>query len=145
MIILISGIQHSNYVVASSGSKGGSLSVSINTDDLSDEFDPNKSGAKGDIDTSKITNLIVSVVKQVSGVIQLVGGIIMAVSLALFGLYRVFGSNTDLIKDIGIKGLNATPNNTRALLDVGRSIVIGSVLLFSSATIVNFIFNIFFN
>ena len=111
------------------------------------EFNPNQSGStdkeKKEINdmTDPIVNVITPVVQEVLGLIRLFSGLIMVICLAIFGLYRVLSANPELTRDLGLTSI--APKNVKILMDAGRAIIIGSILVFSSSSIVGLAMNIF--
>ena len=131
------------------GGEAGDKKVTIDTDITSDkfldEYNPNnrskETGAVGKL-SSPIIKFIVTIVNKLVGVIQLIGGLLSIVSVAIFGFALVVSGNGDLAADLNLN-IAGKPRGKKELLDFGRSMLIGSVLLFSSATLVRFVFNIF--
>lgn len=112
---------------------------------FTDEFNPNKQTSKEEETLTKpITKSITTIVNKVLGIIQIIGGILTLISVAVFGFNRLISSDKALAADLGLKPAHGQSPDTRvALLTYGRSMVIGSIFLFSSVTIVRFVFNIF--
>lgn len=121
----------------------------IDTDITSDKFqtdlDPTKNMSEDVENMSKpFTSLIIKMTNKIMGIIQVIGGLLAIVSIGIFGFYMVATSHGPLARDLGIGNkAQSNPNAKIAVLDLGRNMLIGSVLLFSSATIVKFVFKIF--
>lgn len=99
--------------------------------------------------STPFVNLIHNVVNPILGVVQVIGGILTVVSIALFGLGMLLSGNEHLAGDLGLRmmgdhgGHGGGPDAKVELLNFGRALLIGAVLLFCSATIVKFVFYIF--
>lgn len=125
------------------------IDTSITSDsNFANEFNPQNveldDGSVTSTIAKPVTNAVVSVVNIALGVIQTLGGLLMIVSIAIFGFYMVAMSHGPLAADLGIGGKRGNMGDSKvALLNFGRSLLIGSVLLFLSSTIVRFVFNIF--
>lgn len=142
--IIVIGTPHSSLADNSksdnSSSKGTTIDTDITTDNFT-EFNPNKSNGKINQMTDPFVNVITPVVQKVLGLLKLFSGFIMVISLALFGLYRVLAANPELTRDLGITSI--VPKNTKILMDAGRAVIIGSILVFSSSSVVELVMNIF--
>lgn len=115
------------------------IDTSITSDQFVSDLDPNKlSGVPKSMSTTAI-NFLQKIINQVLGIIQAIGGFIMIVSLGIYGYGLLLSGNNDLAKDLGIKN----SHNVADIKNFGRSILIGSVLLFFSTIIVKFVFKIF--
>ena len=119
------------------------IDTDITSDNFLNEFDPNKkaSGAVNNLSSSFI-DLIVTVVNKILGIIQQLGGLLSIVSVAIFGFALVISGNEKLAGDLNLN-IAGKPRGKKELMDFSRSMLIGSVLLFSSATLVRFVFKIF--
>lgn len=129
--------------------KGDEIDTGITSDsNFANEFNPQKIDIDGKSAVGKMskpfTNAITGIVNPILGVIQTIGGLLMIVSIAVFGFYMVVMSHGPLAQDLGIGGPRGNgPEAKINLLNFGRSLLIGSVLLFTSATLVRFVFNLF--
>lgn len=114
----------------------------IDTDIMGDTFlnDFNPNGTEVNKVASPFISVILQIANPVLGIIQVIGGFLMVVSIAMFGFNLIVSSNGALARDLKIGGNN--PEKTKDLLDYGRSLLIGSVLLFTGATLVKLIFNV---
>lgn len=121
------------------------IDTSIKSDsNFANEFNPQNIDDDSSNLSQPFTNAIVKIVNAILAVIQTIGGLLMIVSVAIFGFYMVVMSHGPLAQDLGIGGKQGnSPDAKVGLLNFGRSLLIGSVLLFSSATLVRFVFNIF--
>ena len=126
---------------------------SIDTDILSinftDQFDPKQSG--GEKLSRPFTALIVLIVNRILGILQVIGAIILVISLALYGFKGILGSGDGIAKELGLfigKSTNEYGNEVsgvqsidkKSLSNTIRKMSIGSVILFGSATIVKIVF-----
>jgi hypothetical protein len=118
------------------------LDTDITSDDFVNQFDPTKEsqGTASNL-ASPVTNTIVAVVNPILGVIQVIGAILMVVSIALYGFNILLSSDEGLGKDLGVG--RPTPNMKKDLYSAWRGLMIGSVLLFFSATFVKIMFKVF--
>lgn len=115
------------------------IDTSITSDQFVSDLDPNKVSDEPKSMSTTVINFLQKIIKPVLGIIQAIGGFIMIVSLGIYGYGLLLSGNNDLAKELGIKN----PHNVVGIKDFGRSILIGSVLLFFSTIIVKFVFQIF--
>lgn len=129
-------------VIATPYSNFAAIDTDITSENFIKSMNPNKkpSDAVNAI-SEPITNSIVTITNGVLGVIQVIGALLTVVSIAIYGFHVLLSANGSLARDLGFRGTN--PNNSRRWMEFGRHLLIGSVLMFSSATLVRFIFNIF--
>ena len=93
--------------------------------------------------STPFVNTITNIVYPVLGIVQAIGGILTIVSIAILGFGMILSGNEGLAKDLGMNfGGVSGPEAKRKLLDFGRSLMIGSILMFSSATLVQFVFRV---
>ena len=120
------------------------IDTSIKTNSgFADEFNPQNGDAEDEL-TKPFTGAIVDITNIALKVIQTIGGLLMIVSIAIYGFYMVTMSHGPLAQDLGIGGKRGNMADAKiGLINFGRGLLIGSVLLFSSATLVRFVFNIF--
>ena len=115
------------------------IDTSITSNQFVSDLDPNKVSDEPKSMSTTVINFLQEIIKQVLGIIQAIGGFIMIVSLGIYGYGLLLSGNNGLAKDLGIKN----PHNVAGIKNFGRSILIGSVLLFFSTMIVKFVFQIF--
>ncbi len=115
------------------------IDTSITSDQFVSDLDPNKVSDEPKSMSTTVINFLQKIIKPVLGIIQAIGGFIMIVSLGIYGYGLLLSGNNGLAKDLGIKN----PHNVAGIKNFGRSILIGSVLLFFSTMIVKFVFQIF--
>ena len=115
------------------------IDTSITSDQFVSDLDPNKVSGEPKSMSTTVINFLQKIIKPVLGIIQAIGGFIMIVSLGIYGYGLLLSGNNGLAKDLGIKN----PHNVAGIKNFGRSILIGSVLLFFSTMIVKFVFQIF--
>lgn len=140
LVFIISLIFNTHYSCFASN-KDAEIDTSIMNDSFIKDLNPNGvSGAAEKISTPFV-KIIHEVVSSVLGFVQLIGGILMVVSIAMFGLGLLLSGNQGLAGELGLR--SGDPEARVELLNFGRRLLIGSVLLFSSSTLVKFVFNIF--
>lgn len=140
----------------SAGSKGQSNTVLVDTDilreDFANEFDPNSKTGGYNI-SQPVIKVIIPVVSRVLSILQIIGAIVLVLSLALAGFNGVLGAGDGFSEDLNlnvstsvneygneVSGVqNLTPG---ALSKIIRRALIGSIILESSLTIVKIVFNI---
>ncbi len=103
--------------------------------------------------STPFVSFIHQIVNPILGVVQIIGGVLTVISIAIFGFNMLLGGNSELANDIALGhgigmhgekgGPKEGPGAKKEMLDFGRSLLIGAVLLFCSATIVKFVFSIF--
>ena len=101
--------------------------------------------------STPFVSFIHQIVNPILGVVQIIGGVLTVISIAIFGFNMLLGGNSELANDIALglgmhgekEGQKEGPDAKKEMLDFGRSLLIGAVLLFCSATIVKFVFSIF--
>ncbi len=122
------------------------IETDITSDKFIDDFDPEKM-TTGDASyklSTPFISTITNIVNPVLGIVQVIGGILMIVSIAIFGFGMILSGNEGLARDLAMNfGGVSGPEAKRKLLDFGRSLLVGSVLLFGSATLVQFVFKVF--
>lgn len=112
------------------------------TDAITNDFNPANDSNPNNY-TDPIVNSIVAIVNRILWILQAFGGFVMVISLALFGYGLVLSGNKGLSKDLGTGKMAGDVNTKYKLLDYGRGLLIGSVLLFSATTLVRLMFNVF--
>lgn len=121
------------------------LETDITSDKFLNDFDPEKmtTGDNSYKLSTPFVNTITNIVNPVLGIVQAIGGILTIISIAIFGFGMILSGNEGLAKDLGMNfGGVSGPEAKRKLLDFGRSLMIGSILMFSSATLVQFVFRV---
>ena len=128
--------------------------LDITSDEFVDQFNPKNVG--GETISDPAINVMIPVINRILGIIQILGAIILVVSIALAGINGVLSSEDSLAEDLGIslgKNINEYGNqldgvkqlNKSALSKIIRRGILGSAILFFSSTIVKIVFNIIFN
>ncbi len=115
------------------------LDTDITSNNIVKQFNPN--GEDGDIQgwASPITNFLVkNISNKVLTIIQVIGGILTILAVALYGFISIVGVDQRLSNDLFGATLpgRESPNFRMNLQDVLRRVIIGSILLFASGTIV---------
>ena len=113
------------------------IDTSITSDTFVNNMNPNKTGGKANKIIQPVTKLMKTVINNILQILQIIGGFLMVVSFAIMGFGLIASGNGPLSRDLGIKN---TPNTRETLMNYGRNILIGSVLLFASSTIVLFVY-----
>ena len=133
LFILVIGTPNSNYAKK--------INTDITSNSFKEQFDPLDENPSTTTETiaNPLMNSIVEIVNSILGVIQVIGGVLTIISIAFIGFSKVISIDSGLAKDLG---LNA-PNARKSLLDHGRLIIVGSILLFFSATFVRLVFALF--
>lgn len=141
IILIFSILININYscFAATKSTSGGTIDTLITSDNFVKDLDPNNSPANDGV-SSKLVSFIQSVINPVMGIVQMIGGIVMVISIAIYGISLLVAGNKELAKDLPIM---ANPGNIEAIKDFGRSLLIGSALLFFSSLIVQFVFRVF--
>ena len=119
------------------------IDTKITSDKFLEQYDPHKS-VTGKVEkiTSPVTTFITTIVNKILGILQQIGGLLSIVSVAMFGFALIVSGNGRLAGDLNLN-IGGKPQGKKELLDFSRSFLIGSVLLFSSATLVRVVFSIF--
>lgn len=148
LFILIIGTPYSNAKKEDTTS----IHLDITSNEFVDEFNPNKdknTDKQVDAIATPISESIIKIANIVLGVVQLLGGILAVISIAIYGFGMVISTHGPLAHDLGFGGgpgifggFMKTPDAKMSLLNFGRSLLIGSVLLFCSVTLVKFVLNV---
>lgn len=97
--------------------------------------------------SNPFVKFIHDVVNPILGFVQIIGGLLTVVSIALFGLGMLLTGNEHLSGELGLRMMGGPhgggPEAKLELLNFGRRLLIGAVLLFCSASIVKFVFYVF--
>ena len=143
-ILIISSL--SNISLAESKT----IETDILNPNFTNEFDPSKDADEGL--TGPFTKIIVSVASRILTILQIIGGIIFVISLAMAGLNGIFSAHSGIAADLNLNVGKTTNDynkeimgslNKEALSKIIRRSAIGSIFLFSSTTIVKIVFNLF--
>ena len=123
------------------------ISTDITSNDFVEQFDPNQPNQSKTV--TAIQNPIISTIIQIANpilsIIQIIGALLSVVSVAFFGFSLIVSVNPELMSDIGVDfGMgDKSPDAKKKMLNFGRHMLIGSVLLFSSVSVVKIVFKIF--
>lgn len=151
------------HLASSSSSKSSSGSgtkksntVLVDTDilreDFANEFDPNSKTGGYNI-SNPVIKVIIPVVAKILNILQVIGAIVLVISLAIAGFNGVLGAGDGFSEDLGLnvgKSVNdygievsGVQNLTKGSLSkIIRRALIGSLILESSLTIVRIVFAI---
>lgn len=86
------------------------------------------------------TDLIVFIINNVLGIIQILAGLLMVLCIAFTGFNLLLTSNNVLAHEIGLNPGNV--NTLKRLQDFNRHLLTGTVFVFCSTTIVRTVFNV---
>ena len=143
-ILIISSL--SNISLAESKT----IETDILNPNFTNEFDPSKDADEGL--TGPFTKIIVKVANRILTILQILGGIIFVISLAMAGLNGIFSAHSGIADDLNLNVGKTTNDynkeimgslNKGALSRIIRRSAIGSIFLFSSTTIVKIVFHLF--
>ncbi|HCC04511.1 MAG TPA: hypothetical protein DEP51_06670 [Clostridiales bacterium] len=141
---------------SASGSSGSTNTVKINTnvlrEDLGEEFDPNSEIGGYNV-SQPIIKVIIPVVSRALSILQIIGAIVLVISLAIAGFNGVLGAGDGFAEDLGLNvstSVNEYGNKVEgvqnltqgSLSKIIRRALIGSLILESSLTIVRIVFAI---
>ena len=126
-----------------------SIDTDILSNNFTDQFDPKQSG--GETLSRPFTALIVLIVNRILGILQVIGAIILVISLALYGFKGILGSGDGIAKELGLfigKSTNEYGNEVsgvqsidkKSLSNTFRKITLCLFILFGSDTIVKIVF-----
>ena len=115
------------------------LNTDITSDNVIDQFNP--SGELNDTQSwaDPITNFIAgNIANRILSIIQVIGGILTIISLALYGLFSIIKIDPKLAEDLFGGRLigRESPQFKIDLQDFLRRVIIGSILLFAGGTVV---------
>lgn len=152
-----SGSKSSSSSKSSSGSgtkKSNTVIVDTNIlrEDFANEFDPNNEDGGYDI-SNPFIKVIIPVVAKILNILQVIGAIVLVISLAIAGFNGILGAGDGFSEDLGLnvgKSVNdyglevsGVQNLTKGSLSkIIRRALIGSLILELSLTIVRIVFAI---
>ena len=142
LIFAISIIFNLNY-----SCMANDIDTSITSDNFITSLNPEGMSGTAENLSTPIVGFIQRIVNPILGFAQIIGGFLTIISVAIFGFGLFLNGNDKLAMDLGFGIVKrhkvGGPEAKMELLDFGRGILIGSVLLFSGATIVKIIFAVF--
>ena len=162
-LIYISSFINCTYAAGTSTSTSTSTSSSdsdfpkpeldITSDNFQDQFNPANVGGEGF--SEPVLNVMIPVIKKILTIIQILGAIILVLSLALAGINGILASEDGLAEDLGLSlgknynqwgiGVDGVKKlNKSALSKIIRRGSLGSAILFFSSTIVKIVFRMVF-
>lgn len=134
LLIILINAPHSNLAAST-------LNTNITGESFYKTFNPNKKqSATEKMWSEPFINLITTIVNPILGIIQIIGGIIMVLSIAFYGFQNILSADIGLSSDFG---MNVRPRNRARYLATIRLLMIGSIILFMSTTIVKIVFKFF--
>ena len=115
------------------------LNTDITSNSVIDQFNP--SGELNDTQSwaDPITNFIAgNIANRILSIIQVIGGVLTIISIALYGLFSIIKIDSKLAEDLFGGRLigRESPQFKIDLQDFLRRVIIGSILLFFGGTIV---------
>lgn len=148
LILLFNLIICSHYSsFAEKKEKKATIDTSITSNKFLKDLNPDGLTDTAEKLSSPFVKFIQEVVNPILGFVQVIGGFLTIVSIALFGLGMLLTGNEHLSRELGLRMTGGPrgggPETKLELLNFGRSLLIGAVLLFCSATIVKFVFYVF--
>lgn len=125
-------------------SKKIKLNLDITDDEFLDQYQVNNDD--GITFSQPFTNIIVKVVNNLLAILQILGAIVLVLSLALAGFNGILGSNENFADDLGLslgdKADGVQQLTKENLSIIIRRVIIGSFILFMSASIVKIVFKL---
>ena len=121
-------------------SNAADINLNITSDEFIEEFNPNSEMSdEVNVIAKPIATSMMEIVRIALGVIQVIGGILAVISITIFGLNMILATHKPLANDLGF---GRTPDDLKALVDFGRTTLIGATLLLAGGTIVKLILNV---
>lgn len=149
LVLIFSFLISSQYsIFATDKDEEATIDTSITGDSFTKALNPDGISGTAEQLSNPFVKFIHQVVNPILGFIQIIGGILTVVSIALFGFGMLLTGNEHLSGELGLRmmgGLHGGggPEAKLELLNFGRRLLIGAVLLFCSASIVKFVFYVF--
>ena len=115
------------------------LDTSITGSGFTSAMDPSRGGGASGTIEKPLIDTIIAVINPLLRVAQIIGGLLMIVSIAMYGINMLLATETffgDIIK------VRPNAQNMVELKKIGKFLLIGSILLFSSTSIVRIVFRI---
>lgn len=142
-ILIFSFFINSQYPILAADK---TIDTSITSEGFIKSLNPNGLSGEAEEWSNPFVKFIHSVVNPILGFVQVIGGILTVISIALFGLGMLLSGNEHLAGELGLKiggAHGGGPEAKLELLNFGRRLLIGAVLLLFSASIVKFVFYVF--
>ena len=115
------------------------IDTSITSDNFANQFNPSNKvqGVSASI-ANPIVNFMINIANPILGVVQVIGGILTIVSIAVYGFKSIVSTDSDIAHDLFGKAMPAkdSPEYKISTIRFLKGLLIGSFLLFTSATIV---------
>ena len=135
LVLIFSFLISSQYsIFATDKDEEATIDTSITGDGFTKALNPDGISGTAEQLSNPFVKFIHEVVNPILGFIQIIGGILTVVSIALFGFGMLLTGNEHLSGELGLRMMGG-PH--------GRRLLIGAVLLFCSASIVKFVFYVF--
>ena len=149
LVLIFSFFISSQYsIFATDKDEEATIDTSITGDSFTKALNPDGISGTAEQLSNPFVKFIHQVVNPILGFIQIIGGILTVVSIALFGFGMLLTGNEHLSGELGLRMMGGPhggggPEAKLELLNFGRRLLIGAVLLFCSASIVKFVFYVF--
>lgn len=149
LVLIFSFLISSQYsIFATDKDEEATIDTSITGDSFTKALNPDGISGTAEQLSNPFVKFIHQVVNPILGFIQIIGGILTVVSIALFGFGMLLTGNEHLSGELGLRMMGGPhggggPEAKLELLNFGRRLLIGAVLLFCSASIVKFVFYVF--
>ena len=149
LVLIFSFFISSQYsIFATDKDEEATIDTSITGDSFTKALNPDGISGTAEQLSNPFVKFIHQVVNPILGFIQIIGGILTVVSIALFGFGMLLTGNEHLSGELGLRMMGGPhggggPEAKLELLNFGRRLLIGAVLLFCSASIVIFVFYVF--
>lgn len=148
LVLIFSFLISSQYsIFATDKDEEATIDTSITGDSFTKALNPDGISGTAEQLSNPFVKFIHEVVNPILGFIQIIGGILTVVSIALFGFGMLLTGNEHLSGELGLRMMGGPhgggPEAKLELLNFGRRLLIGAVLLFCSASIVKFVFYVF--
>ncbi len=141
LIIIILFLMTSIHVVYADD---GNVSTKIMDNGFIEEFKPGNGG--NDSIANTVLDQIIPIINKILGIVQVIGVILMVISIAFFGFKIIMSNNSELLGPLGLNGGlsrgDKTPGDNAQIRHWMWLVLIGSVLLFMSSTIVRIVFKL---
>ena len=145
-IIIIFLVLNSHYSCwAANNEADNELDTRITSDSFVTGLNPNGLSGTAEKLSTPLVKFIKKVTNPILGFIQIVGAILTVVSVAIFGFGLLLTGNEGIAQELGLHmmGQRGGPEAKMELIKFGRTMLIGSVLLFCSSSLVKFVFYAF--
>ena len=136
LVLIFSFLISSQYsIFATDKDEEATIDTSITGDGFTKALNPDGISGTAEQLSNPFVKFIHEVVNPILGFIQIIGGILTVVSIALFGFGMLLTGNEHLSGELGLRMMGGPhggggPEAKLELLNFGRRLLIGAVLLF---------------